>query len=346
MWLRSRFATPSRPVRLPPKRHHRPFPASKQTAAMPATPFHLELSRANGVSGYAAATAKRAVAWALGLQACAKIYAQLHTPSDEPFDARVLRALHITPECDPAGLLAVPSSGPLVVAANHPHGVLDGLLLASLIRSVRPDVRILANHLLARIPELSDLCFYADPFGGASAGRRSLAGLRAAQRWLVCGGSADRLSVGRGRASAPSRWLVHRLELAPYGRPDSGCVWGAGRAGVHRRVEPPAILCGRPRPSAAADRAARARAARQARPARVRQNGTVALRPRLVELRKGWDCRHPENSRDGGGARRRDGRPHVELVSRPDVTRDHAPPARSTTDAAAATRVRVRRRAR
>ena len=156
---------------------------------MPATPFHLECSRGNGVIGCAAAAAMRAVAWAAGLQACASIYAQLHTPSDEPFDARVLRALHITPQCDPAGLLAVPSSGPLVVAANHPHGVLDGLLLASLIRSVRPDVRILANHLLARIPELSDLCFYADPFGGASAGRRSLAGLRAAQRWLVCGGS-------------------------------------------------------------------------------------------------------------------------------------------------------------
>ena len=156
---------------------------------MPANPFHLELPPVNGVLGYAAAAALPAAAWALGLRACASIYARLETPSDEPFDARVLRALHITPECPPAGLLGVPASGPLVVAANHPHGVLDGLVLASLVRQIRPDVRILANHVLARIPELADLCFYADPFGGASAGAASLAGLRAAQRWLARGGA-------------------------------------------------------------------------------------------------------------------------------------------------------------
>src|SRR4051812_43518686 len=131
---------------------------------MPATPFQLGSWHTDGVIRRAAAVATPVLAWMVGLRACAGIYARLQTPSDEPFDARVLRALHITTECGPAGLLAVPPSGPLVVAANHPHGVLDGLVLASLVRSVRPDIRILANHLLARIPELANLCFYADPF--------------------------------------------------------------------------------------------------------------------------------------------------------------------------------------
>src|SRR4030095_1284658 len=76
-------------------------PGIQATAAMPATPFHLECSRANGVIGYAAAVAMRGVAWAVGLRACASIYARLQTPSEEPFDARVLRELQITPECDP-----------------------------------------------------------------------------------------------------------------------------------------------------------------------------------------------------------------------------------------------------
>jgi putative hemolysin len=72
----------------------------------------------------------------------------------------------------------------LVVVANHPHGALDGLVLASLIRRIRPDVRLLANRLLARIPELRECCFFVDPFDGPSAWVRSRSGLRAAQLWL------------------------------------------------------------------------------------------------------------------------------------------------------------------
>ncbi len=58
-------------------------------------------------------------------------------------------------------------AAPLIVASNHPHGALDGLVLASILLRHRSDVRILTNHLLARIPELADLCFFVDPFGGA-----------------------------------------------------------------------------------------------------------------------------------------------------------------------------------
>ena len=50
------------------------------------------------------------------------------------------------------------------------------------------DVKILANHILRRIPELSDDCFFVDPFGGADATRRNLASMRAALRWVKSGG--------------------------------------------------------------------------------------------------------------------------------------------------------------
>ena len=91
-----------------------------------------------------------------------------------------------TPVADAA---AIPSRGPLVIASNHPHGALDGLALASVLRAVRPDIRILTNHLLSRIPELADVCFFVDPFGGPAAGARSRAGLRAAHLWLRNGGA-------------------------------------------------------------------------------------------------------------------------------------------------------------
>ncbi|MEN8165036.1 MAG: GNAT family N-acyltransferase, partial [Acidobacteriota bacterium] len=82
----------------------------------------------------------------------------------------------------------VPREGPTVVVANHPYGGIEGLALALLLLTIRPDVRILANFLLGRIPELRELFLLVDPFESVEAAGRSLAGLRQAHRWLAEGG--------------------------------------------------------------------------------------------------------------------------------------------------------------
>lgn len=86
------------------------------------------------------------------------------------------------------GLAKVPREGSGVVVCNHPFGGIEGLALAHLLLTQRPDVRILANFMLGRIPELRELFLLVDPFEGEGASRRSLAGLRRAHRWLVGGG--------------------------------------------------------------------------------------------------------------------------------------------------------------
>lgn len=53
----------------------------------------------------------------------------------------------------------IPAEGRLIVVANHPIGTLDGLALVKLIRSVRPDVRIVANRVLNHIEPLESLFF-------------------------------------------------------------------------------------------------------------------------------------------------------------------------------------------
>lgn len=58
----------------------------------------------------------------------------------------------------------IPASGPVVVVANHPYGVLDGALLTVLLTRVRPDVKVLTNSLLADVPELKQHCIFVDPF--------------------------------------------------------------------------------------------------------------------------------------------------------------------------------------
>ncbi len=48
----------------------------------------------------------------------------------------------------------IPSEGRLLIVANHPIGTLDGLALVKLIRSVRPDVRIVTNRVLSQMEPL------------------------------------------------------------------------------------------------------------------------------------------------------------------------------------------------
>ncbi len=86
------------------------------------------------------------------------------------------------------GLAKVPREGSGVVVSNHPFGGIEGLALAHLLLTQRPDVRILANFMLGRIPELRELFLLVDPFEGEGASRRSLVGLRRAHRWLADGG--------------------------------------------------------------------------------------------------------------------------------------------------------------
>ena len=134
------------------------------------------------------------VAWPLftrltGLDALQTVYSALQRNPEEPFARRVLTELSIETVVDPSSLRQIPGRGALIVAANHPTGALDGLVLMDVLGSVRSGVRLLANHVLARIPEPGSSCFFVDPFEGPKAAARSLAGLRAAHVWLRGGGA-------------------------------------------------------------------------------------------------------------------------------------------------------------
>ena len=76
----------------------------------------------------------------------------------------LMRALDIELKVAPEDIKKIPASGPVIAVANHPFGLLDGALLASLLTSVRPDVRVLTNHLLGYLPELSRMGIFIDPF--------------------------------------------------------------------------------------------------------------------------------------------------------------------------------------
>ncbi|MEO0358485.1 MAG: lysophospholipid acyltransferase family protein, partial [Pseudomonadota bacterium] len=51
-------------------------------------------------------------------------------------------------------LASIPKEGPLVLIANHPYGILDGLMMGHILSMVRGDFRILAHRVFRKAEEL------------------------------------------------------------------------------------------------------------------------------------------------------------------------------------------------
>ncbi len=126
---------------------------------------------------------------------------------ESPLDfARLaLDVLGVSVRAEGQGFEGVPAAGPLVMVANHPFGALEGLVLAKALLPVRPDLRFLANYMLAAAPELRELIFSVDPFGGDGAQPRNMAGLRQAIRHVADGGALVVFPSGTVSHLQPSR---------------------------------------------------------------------------------------------------------------------------------------------
>lgn len=99
----------------------------------------------------------------------------------------LLRSLDITWKAEPEELARIPASGAAVVVANHPFGLLEGAILSTILPAIRPDVRILANSLLAGVDELQQRCIFVNPFGASRTVPANARALREANTWLEGG---------------------------------------------------------------------------------------------------------------------------------------------------------------
>jgi putative hemolysin len=115
----------------------------------------------------------------LGIDKIARVYDHLQTWKEPGSIAdRLLNFLDISLLISAADLKHIPESGSAIVAVNHPFGILDGAILASLLTRIRPDVRFLANGILTVLPELRELVIPVDPITGRSVVGKNGHGLR------------------------------------------------------------------------------------------------------------------------------------------------------------------------
>ena len=75
---------------------------------------------------------------------------------------KLLNYFKFSYQISPTSYNKIPSEGRVLIVANHPIGTLDGLALVKLIRSVRPDVRIVANQVLSYMEPLQSVFLTVD----------------------------------------------------------------------------------------------------------------------------------------------------------------------------------------
>ena len=95
-----------------------------------------------------------------------------------------VRLLAISIDTDETAWAKIPTDRPVLFIANHPFGVIDGLLMGHLATRIRPDIKILTHSLLCQPPEVRDYMLPIDFGGTPEALQTSVLTRRRAVDWL------------------------------------------------------------------------------------------------------------------------------------------------------------------
>lgn len=147
------------------------------------------------------------------------------SPPGGDFFAEAVGRLNLTLNVDRRDLARIPREGPLVVVANHPFGVVDGIVLGSLLSQVRPDFRLVVNSVLCRLPKLQPFLLPIDFAETREAQRTNLESRRQALADLAAGraiaifpgGTVSTAPSALGRAVDPA-WKLFVGRLVQEGR--------------------------------------------------------------------------------------------------------------------------------
>lgn len=110
-------------------------------------------------------------------------------PHGQPFWAQALGVMGINLQTPEDEIRRIPATGPLIITANHPHGLVDGMVLAELVGRVRTDYKILTRSLLTGVGEIDEFMLPVPFDHDPDAVEKSLEMRRLALEHLKAGGA-------------------------------------------------------------------------------------------------------------------------------------------------------------
>ena len=116
-----------------------------------------KLSYANTFTNPWKANTIRALEWVTGkipLLYLVRRFERMGPAEGQAFWAQALGLMNISLETPAEQIARIPKDGPVIIVANHPHGLVDGMVLAELIGRVRTDYKILTRSLLTGVSEV------------------------------------------------------------------------------------------------------------------------------------------------------------------------------------------------
>ncbi|MEM6481694.1 MAG: lysophospholipid acyltransferase family protein [Pseudomonadota bacterium] len=125
------------------------------------------LTYANTFDSSTTALTIRAVEWITGKVKILKMIREFEkkgAPTGQAFWRAALDTMGIDLLTPQSQIDQIPRTGPVVVVANHPHGLVDGMILADLIGRRRTDYKILTRALLTGIDEVAASYMISVPF--------------------------------------------------------------------------------------------------------------------------------------------------------------------------------------
>lgn len=102
----------------------------------------------------------------------------------------------------------IPSDGPLILIANHPYGILDGLMMGHILAQTRSDFRILAHQVFRRAEDLNKVILPVSFAETKEALAQNVATRKESLRYLGAGGAIGVFPGGTVSTAAK-----------PFGRP-------------------------------------------------------------------------------------------------------------------------------
>ena len=144
---------------------------------------------------------------------------------DAPVFSEAVRVLGFDPQVASEELEHIPASGPLLIVANHPFGIADGLTIGHLVARVRPDVKLICHSLLCQPREARVVLMPIDFGAGQEARRTSDETRRQAVDWLDAGHALIIFPAG-GVATS----------VTPFGKRAADFLWHPFVARLARRA--------------------------------------------------------------------------------------------------------------